>query len=58
MDLGSIPRETLAVVAAAALAIALLQALVGASRRWFRRRRMTIRMERAVRGEELAGGWL
>lgn len=58
MDLGSIPRETLALIAAGALAIALLQALVLASRRWLRRRRMSIRMERAVRGEERAVAWL
>jgi hypothetical protein len=58
VDLGSIPRETLALIAAAALAIALLQALVHASRRWFGRRRMAIRMDRAVRGEERAGAWL
>lgn len=58
MDLGSIPRETLVLVAGAALAYALLQALFLALRRWSKRRRMTIRMERAARGEERAEGWL
>jgi hypothetical protein len=54
----AVPREALAVVAALALAIALIQALVVASKRWLRRRRMAIRMERAVLGEDLAPGWL
>jgi hypothetical protein len=50
----SIPPEVLLVVAALAVAIALLQALVLLSRRWVRRRRMSLRMERAVLGEERA----
>jgi len=58
VDLGSIPRETLALVAAGALLIALLQAFVAVARRWLRRRRMSIRMVRAARGEARAAAWL
>lgn len=58
MDLGSISRETLGLVAAAALLFALLQALVVASRRWLRRLRLSIRMDRAARGEARAAAWL
>jgi hypothetical protein len=58
VDLGSIPREALALVAALAVALALTQALLRAGARWLRRRRMSLRMERAVRGEQRAPGWL
>lgn len=58
MDLGSISRETLVLVAAAALLLALLQALLAASRRWLRRLRMSRRMDRAVLGEARAALWL
>ncbi len=58
MDLDSIPRETLAFFGAACLAIVLLQALVLAFGRWRRRRRSTLRMEHAIRGEERAAVWL
>jgi hypothetical protein len=58
VDLGSIPRETLALVAAVAVTVALLQALGLWARRLLRRRKLSIRMERAVRGEERAGTWL
>ncbi|CAN5891625.1 hypothetical protein BH11MYX4_BH11MYX4_69880 [soil metagenome] len=58
MDLASVPRETLALLAVAALAGLLLQTLVLASRRWLRRRRMSVRMRRALRGEERAAAWL
>jgi hypothetical protein len=54
VSLGSIPPEVLALVAALAIAIAVVQALVLAWRRWERRRRMSLRMERAVAGEERA----
>lgn len=40
------------------LALAVVQALGHATRRWFRRRRMSLRMDRAVLGEERAAGWL
>lgn len=58
MNFGSIPPEALALVAALAIAIALIQALVVASRRWLRRRRMSLRMDRAVEGEQRAAGLL
>jgi hypothetical protein len=58
VDLASVPRETLALLAGAALAGLLLQTLVLASRRWLRRRRMSVRMQRALRGEERAAAWL
>lgn len=58
MDLASVPREVLAVVAALAVAIALTQALHHAVKRWSRGRRMAVRMERAVRGEARAPAWL
>ena len=54
VSLGSIPPEVLALVAALAVAIAVVQAVVVAWRRWQRRRRMSLRMERAVAGEERA----
>ena len=54
VNLGSMPPEALAILLALAVAIALIQALVLALRRWSRRRRMTLRMERAVAGEERA----
>jgi len=54
VGLASIPRETLALLTAAAVAGLLLQTLVLTSRRWLRRRRMTVRMQRARRGEERA----
>jgi hypothetical protein len=58
VDLASIPRETLALLAAAAVLGLLVQTLVLASRRWIRRRRMTVRMQRAQRGEERAAATL
>ena len=58
MDLGSIPREALAVIAAFAVGVALLQAFAAWSRGWLRRRKLSIRMDRAVRGEERARAWL
>lgn len=58
MDLGSIPREALALVAALALALALVQALGHGARRWLRGRRLSLRMQRAVRGEQRAPAWL
>jgi hypothetical protein len=56
--LDSVPREALALIAAIALAIALIQALTSAARRWARRRRMSLRMERAADGERRAAGML
>lgn len=58
MDLGSIPRETLALVAGLAVAVAVVQAVGHAVRRWYRRRRMSLRMRRAVLGEARAPAWL
>jgi hypothetical protein len=58
VDLGSISRETLVLVAAGALAIAILQAFYGWSRTWARRRTLAIRMDRAARGEVRAARWL
>lgn len=58
MDLASIPRETLALLTAAALLGLLVQTLALAARRWLRRRRMTLRMQRAQRGEERAAAQL
>jgi hypothetical protein len=58
VDLGSIPREVLVLVAAIAVAIAVLQAMVAAWGRFARRRRMSVRMERAVIGERRAAAWL
>ena len=58
MDLGSIPREALAAVAALAVAIALTQALVHAVRRGLKGQRMALRMQRAARGEARAPAWL
>lgn len=58
MDLASIPRETLALLTVAAVSGLLLQTLVLASRRWLRRRRMTVRMQRAQRGEARAAAQL
>jgi hypothetical protein len=54
VGLGSIPHDVLAVVAVLALSVALVQALVLASRRWARRLRMARRMRRAVDGERRA----
>ena len=54
MNAASIPPDVLLAVAAVAVAIALLQALVSLVRRWARRRRMSLRMVRAVLGEERA----
>jgi hypothetical protein len=54
VSFASIPPEALALVAALALAVAFVQALFLAGRRWARRRRMAIRMERAQDGEERA----
>ena len=58
VDLGSIPREALALVAVLAVVIALTQALVHAVKRGLKSRRMAIRMQRAVRGEARAPVWL
>ncbi len=58
MDLASIPRETLALLTAAAVVGLLVQTLVLAARRWLRRRRLTLRMQRAQRGEERAAAQL
>ena len=58
VSFGSIPPEVLALVAVVAVAIAAVQALVLAWGRWRRRRRMSLRMERAVAGEERAAGLL
>ena len=52
--LGSVPREALLAALGLAVAIALIQAVTHASRRWLRSRRAALRMERAVRGEEQA----
>jgi hypothetical protein len=49
-----IPPDLLLVVAALAVAIAVAQALVMVARRWSRRRRMSLRMNRAVLGEARA----
>lgn len=54
MSAADIPPELLLIVAALAVAIAVAQALVMASRRWARSRRMSLRMERAVLGEARA----
>jgi hypothetical protein len=58
VDLGSVPREALVAALALAVAIALLQAAVHATRRWLRGRRMALRMERAIEGEARAAAWL
>ena len=58
VDLGSIPREMLVLVAAVAVAIVVLQAVAGLVRRSGRRRRSSVRMERALRGEARAAVWL
>ena len=53
--------EVLAMIAAAAVATAVVLAgmlAVGRLRRWGKRRRMSLRMERAVAGEERAAGLL
>lgn len=54
MDLASIPRETLVWIAALAIALATLQALASLLRRGLRRRRSTLRYERAMEGEKRA----
>jgi len=54
VNAASIPPDVLLVVAALAVAIALVQALALLMRRWTRRRRMSLRMVRAVLGEERA----
>ena len=56
--LDSIPQEVLATIAALAVTIAVVQAVVFASRRWLKRRRMSLRMERAADGEQRAAAWL
>ena len=58
VDVPSLPRETLALIAVAALAALLLQAIVVTLRRWRGRRRSAIRMDRARRGEARAAGLL
>jgi hypothetical protein len=54
VNFASLPPEALALVAALAVAIAVVQAVVLAGTRWARRRRMSIRMERARAGEDAA----
>jgi hypothetical protein len=54
VDAASIPPDVLLAVAALALAIAVLQALASLLRRWARRRRSSIRITRALAGEERA----
>ncbi len=54
MNAASFPPEVLFGVAALAVAIAFIQTLALLVRRWSRRRRMSLRMQRAVRGEERA----
>lgn len=54
MNAASIPPDVLLAVAALAVTIALVQALVALLRRWARRRRTSLRMVRAVRGEARA----
>jgi len=54
MELGSIPRETLVLVAAIAVLVAVVQATAVWLGRFRRRRRMTLRFERAAAGEERA----
>ena len=54
MNAASIPPEVLLAVAALAVAIAVVQVLALLMRRWTRRRRMSLRMVRAVLGEERA----
>ena len=54
MNAAAIPHDVLLFVAAIAVAVAVVQALAVALRRWSRRRRMSLRMARALRGEERA----
>ncbi len=54
MNAASIPPDVLLGIAVVAVVLALLQALVLLGRRRMRRRRMSLRMERAVLGEEQA----
>ncbi|GAC1538637.1 MAG: hypothetical protein NVS3B10_29700 [Polyangiales bacterium] len=58
MNAASIPPDVLLVVAALAVTIVLVQALTALLRRWARRRRMSLRMIRAVRGEARAPSML
>lgn len=58
MDLDSIPREVLALVAAVAVIVAVVQAMSSRLTRYGRRRRMALRFERAAIGEERAPGFL
>jgi len=58
VDLSAIPRETLVLLTAAAVLGLLAQTLVLAWRRWLRRGRMKLRMDRGRRGEERAAAWL
>jgi hypothetical protein len=58
VNFGSIPPEVLGVIAVLAVAIAVVQALGLALGRWKKSRRMALRMERAVAGEERAAGLL
>ena len=58
VDLGSISRETLALIAAIAAGIAVIQALASAFSRWRKKRRLALRMERAAAGEERAAALL
>lgn len=58
MELDSIPREVLGLVAAIAMLVALVQAIAVWLGRFRRRRRMTLRFERAAAGEERAPSWL
>ncbi len=54
MDAASIPPNVLLAVAVLALAVALVQAVASLLTRWARRRRASVRMARAVAGEERA----
>ena len=54
MDTASIPPNVLLAVAAIAVVVALVQAVASVLARWGRRRRASVRMARAVAGEERA----
>jgi hypothetical protein len=54
VNAAAIPPDLLLVVAAIAVAVAVIQALALLLRRWSQSRRMSLRMARAVRGEQRA----
>jgi len=54
VDAASIPPEVLLALTALAVAVALVQAVASLFGRWARRRRASVRMSRAVAGEERA----